>query len=484
MSAPARVATGPSKSQNFGGLSIASNDYDTVSLATVYPEKITIIPSPSHGQFGNASLGVIRIEPAILDLIQFWQSKFLYLCKSEPTSSLPYRALELSLQALSDDLQAHGVIAALASYQALLTDSSEMKALQVQSYSRAVRTIRQRLGEIQVPVRLIGATNMLIGAEFAAKNFAAASYHTKFLVQMLKPKPGDTSPAFLRLRHTSMVLELERATATFSHPLMDISEWVLHDQLHGPWPLMVDFDVPDDTVDIDAIGDSRLLDLLLQLRYYDTVLQSPWMGENISQGNAYQLSWKFLTLGAQLLDYAIEADATAHGQLERSQQAAAALAALFLFRLRTRSEYARHLNLKTQQTMMERCWAQGPGLVTRIRALMEQSDSAAQALIPKGLGPELRLRLWILYVGSIIEDTAEYYQERPSYCTRALGEYIAVFGLDEDLVQQYCEAILLPKRSTGEISGPQWLTPELRTWGFPNWNGEVASFRNNLVRVQ
>lgn len=115
--------------------------------------------------------------------------------------------------------------------------------------------------------------------------------------------------------------------------------------------------------------------------------------------------------------------------------------------------------------MMGQCWAQGPRIVTQIGSLMEQSSRAVQALIPQGLGPELRLRFWILYVGSIIEDTEEYYQERPSYCTRTRGEYMTVFGL---LVQQHCEAILLPKRSTGEISGPQWLTPELRTWGFPN----------------
>lgn len=70
------------------------------------------------------------------------------------------------------------------------------------------------------------------------------------------------------------------------------------------------------------------------------------MGGNISQGNAYQLSWKFLVLGAQLLNYTVEADATAHVQLERSQQAAAALAALFLFRLRPRTEYAGQPNLR------------------------------------------------------------------------------------------------------------------------------------------
>lgn len=436
---------------------------------------------PPGGQFGNATIGVIPIEPVVLDLLQFWQTKSLQLYMPGSRFSLPRRAFDLSLQALADDIQAYGMIASFASYHSMLTGSLESKMIQAQSYGRAVTALRNYLGTSMVPFRLLGGTNMLIAAEFAAKNFAAAYYHTKFLVPILEVKVGVITPGLLRLRHTSMVLELERATATFSRPLMDISRWTLHDQQFGPWPQLPSLTEECETVDIDAIGDMPLIRLFTRVRHLDVLLHCSWASETINQGDAFQISWTCLDLGAQLLNYAIAAHAKAHGRLFWDQCAAAALAALFLLRIRTRMEYAGWMDRQTPQTILECSWAQGPRLLEHITTLMERSSDAALSLIPGGLGADLRLRLWILYVGSIIEGTADYEQSRPTYCSCTLSQYIVALGLDEDLLQQRFEAILLLRRMDTGLLGPRWLTPELRTWGFPNWNGEVASFRQSMV---
>jgi hypothetical protein len=450
-----------------------SNPGDTSSMS------ISVLPP--GGQFGNAYFGCLRAEPAILDLFQFWQTKSLQTRDCDAESSLPKRARELGLMAFSHDIQSHAMVATLAAYHSRITSSAQSRALQVQSYGQTLARLREVMVNIKVPVQLLSTANMLVGAELSSGNYAAVSHHMKFLIDLLAPERGGVLPQVIRLRHSVMVLEFARAAITQTRPLMDISAWTLHDRLRGPWSESLECDPPGEALDEQALGDDYLIELFRQMRYYDAILRDTELCENVNQSQAYQMSWRILDLGTQLLNYAIDVRLTARARLDRCQRAAAALAALFLFRLRTRTEPAGHLNTKTQQTPYEKCWAAGPMLLSHITELLDHTDAVAWDLVHLGAGPALRLRLWILHVGSIIEVTADFDGRRPSYCSRGLDELVVALNISQDMLQRYLESIFVLHSVDGEVSGPRWLTPELRTFGYPNWNGEIAGLQQAVV---
>ncbi|ETN41074.1 uncharacterized protein HMPREF1541_03009 [Cyphellophora europaea CBS 101466] len=496
---------------------------------------------------------------------------------------------------------------------------------------RTISSARKELATKGVVENLISKLQIVMAAEMVAENWLACTQHSQFIAKVLQPADGEPPQLREATRHAFLHMDVERAIATGTRPLLDLSTWYYERHALDTWSseLLLDPSVNSfslDDLDRLAIGDPTLNSLFAEIRYLDHLLRHPTTATELSQATAFQLSTAIDILNGKLLSFSIPiietvsveahelrpshfdsfydvpsgsamldmpaltntvpnklqiseqtspktaststpssvglitttiqsattpyldpgplsptpstspdaiTSTTTHttlSHLHATQSAAAALAALYYLRLRTRQEYAGPLHPVPEPQLMEWFCAQAPRLHMRMQTLLESSEEALRALLilhhststTKGAGanttttpptaktlhPVLRLRLWILHIGSVMEETADFgavgLQRPPDYHRRAMRELLALTGLDRDQDQdqdqqeirggeggvQVVEEILArflcfgggekqkhkPKHKQPplDVYGPRWLSPVLRTWGLTNWNGEVV----------
>lgn len=416
------------------------------------------------GFFGNTEIGVLKGSSTLLELINLWQVKFLSRDAKGTAGALSRRATKLSSVALFDDCKGHAWLSSMASYYNLLTGSNAMTQIQMESHAQAVSSLREKFENRSMALPLLASLNTLISAEFAAGDYSTAAHHTKFLADELDPRTTvHRGPLVCRIRHTVIILELERSMASFSKPLFDLGAWIVQDQAQDLMTSVTGISsicfpsVTSSDLDQEAVSDVRLLDIFTRMRQLDQLLNQLEITDAVSRATAFQTSWTSLQLGNDILLHCLDlCDTAAHysmpasksfddkhlRHLRRSQHAAAALAMLFYFRLRTRSEDA-GVGSNDSQALMERFWSIGPSIAKRMMVLMRNSqdsadllllhnkqchfqysgDSQCEGTIPptKHVDPIIRLRLWVLYVGKCIEATAGCGQRvRSSYFDDAL----------------------------------------------------------------
>lgn len=416
----------------------------------------------------------------------------------------------------------------MASYHNMLTESNAMRQVQVESHAQAIVKLREKFVKYDLAMPLLATLNTLINAEFAAGDYSTAEHHTKFLAEELDPA-SCRSPGFTRLRHTVIIMELERSCATFTRPVFDINAWVAHDQAQEileSRSQTLAFRFPSTVptcLDTEALSDPRLVDVFTRIHHFDQIFKAVELTDTVTRGFAYQLSWAALQLEHDLLHHCLDLfdiattprsplnDIGLHKALEyldRCQHAAAALAALVYFRIRLRCEQSGSGG-SSDSALMERFWSIGPMLAKRMAALLEKSEVFARQLCERhkqnagnikaadssancrsrSIPPSIRLRLWVLYVGTWIEATSWYRNaKRSSYFSETLGKLCdSLFGDEssasresaiEDILKgfivlEHQKEVKAPHAVTLK-QGPEWLSPALRTWGFANWDGDLA----------
>ena len=475
---------------------------------------------PVSSSYGNAMVGLYQANSTLFEFINLWQVKFLSRDASGTTGALSQRAKALSAFALFDDCKGYAWISSMASYHNALTGTDSMRQVQAESHAMAVSNLKGRFDKYSMSLQLLATLNTLINAEFAAGDYDTAAHHTKFLADELDPSSCGISPLIIRSRHTVMIIELERAMATFSKPVFDISSWILHDQANemfgsrGSGPTIILPASPPSDLDQEAISDARLNDSFTRLHHFDSIFRTLALGDVVTRGFAFQLSWSSLQLGNDILLHCLDLidvashstpykgeafDSKASAHLSRCQQAATALACLYYFRLRVRCEQAGKLQAET--ALLEKFWSQGPRIARQMEKLLRISQSSADLLVQQQIKqrlvssqtlevhPAIRLRLWILYVGTWIEATAWYGRTKFSpYFSEALSDlqnsalgYLSMHARQCRLEQILSGFIVLEhvpgKNNSTHLAlkqGPEWLSPALRTWGFANWDGDIV----------
>jgi hypothetical protein len=498
-----------------------------------YPTDVSIPRSFVGGSFGGVEVGVFKSSATLFELINLWQAKFLSRDARGTTGALSTRAMKLSSLALFDDCKGHAWLSSMASYYNSLTGTNTMTQIQMESHAQAVSNLREKFENNSMALPLLASLNSLISAEFAAGDYTTAAHHTKFLADELNPSTTvHRGPLVYRIRHTVLLLELERSMASFSRPLFDLNAWIVHDQAldfmaSGTKTSMVHCptSIPS-YLDNEALSDVRLVDIFTRMRHFDQLLDKLTPADTVSRAAAFQISWTALQLGNDILLHCLDlCDAASQfslpasklldekhiRHLRRSQYAAAALAIMFYFRLRTRSEDA-GAGHDNSQALLERFWSIGPGIAKRMETLMRNSQHSASLLLlhvdqicvrangnspsedtvfaAKDVDPIIRLRLCVLYVGKCIEATASCGRRvRSSYfddalsnlCNATFDEWPDPSGRHQALCRIVAGFIPVEHMSAldGQSNfflgqGPEWFSPALRTWGFANWDGELA----------
>ncbi|KPI44557.1 uncharacterized protein AB675_8372 [Cyphellophora attinorum] len=507
---------------------------DTFSFQEApHPTDVSIPHSSINGSFGGAEVGVFKSSSTLFELINLWQVKFLSRDARGTTGVLSTRAMKLSSLALFDDCKGYAWLSSMAGYYNALTGNNTMTQIQMESHAQAVSNLREKFEHNSMSLPLLASLNSLISAEFAAGDYSTAAHHTKFLADELDPRTTvHGGPLVHRIRHTVIILELERSMASFSRPLFDLNAWIAHDQsqdLKASRTQASSIFFPPyapSGFDHEALSDVRLVDVFTRMRHFDQILDQLALADTVGRSAAFQISWTALQLGNDILLHSLDLCATASQysipaskffneeqlrHLRRSQYAAASLALMFYFRFRTRSEHG-GVESTNSLALLERFWSIGPSIAKRMETLMRHSQGSADLLvlhsqtyhapsdcncpdddiaqIPKDVDPIIRLRLWVLYIGKCIEATARRGQRvRTSYFDDALSNLCdGTFdvwlnatdrrqALDRIVAGFFSVEHMAPLDGRSNIflkQGPEWLSPALRTWGFANWDGELA----------
>lgn len=511
--------------------------------------------TPPDGQYGNVHIGVCKADPALVSLLDFWRRTTLYDLSPKTPQARPdlgKRAWALSLISLHDECLGYAFLAVASCYYAKVSSSYDMNVFHLKARVRSVSSARKQLQAFGLAERMISNLGIILAAELVAEDFNACNKHAKFLSSILQPSSGSPPPVSESTRHSFLHMDIERATALGTQSFIDISTWKYEKAALDAWSGTILADTawqPPLQPDLDraALADPNLWALITELRYYDDLLRHPSTATTISRATAFQLSTAIDILAGKLLNYfttqvsrlavtqheydkgTANPSPSSGSYLATAQQAAAALAALYHLRLRTRQEYAGPTHDADEPLLIERFCAQAPRLHRRLERLMRVSEPAFASIAtttlpvpspPSPLGqedarnavarvpPATRLRLWTLHVGSIMEATADFKGFAPSpptYCREAMARVIRDAGLlgREDVVREILGGFLSLQReehggmridgdeaegqgqevSSGDLAvsvlprdvyGPRWMSPVLRTWGLTNWDGDMG----------
>lgn len=501
-----------------------------------FPSTITVPRMPANSIYGAANICVLECDSTFFELLNLWQTGFLSRTATGVAGALSKRAQAITALALYDECKGNAWLSLMSSYHSALTGNNALDHVQRQAHARAVTSLREKMEHYsRISTFFLANLNTLSHAEFAAGDYETATHHLKFLVDELNPDVNPRADKLIfRLRHSVMIADLERATATFSPPLMDVNTWSVHDQVleqleSGAQTSTVHFSFSSPSkLDHDALKDVRLIDIFTRVHHFDQIFETFSTSDIVTRSIGYQTSWACLQLCNDILLHSIDlCDVALHYSLptgkvseerhlayiNRCQHAAAALALLWYFRLQIRNEHA-SMRQTPHHALLESFMSKGPVIVKRMQLLMQKSKASADLLLHRQIGspcsppnshsprstrsiaveqvhPALRLRLWLMYVGGWIEAVTWYRpgQERPRFFTEELPELqdAVLSSCDPDLRQHMLDEIfagfvvLEPcsdnVRTPADFrlkQGPQWLSPVLRTWGFANWDGDFA----------
>ncbi|ETN40825.1 uncharacterized protein HMPREF1541_05105 [Cyphellophora europaea CBS 101466] len=463
---------------SYGTTHYPQKNYTVVPGAHAASRLIQIVQTPLGSGYDPFGAFSIRIDSHVSELLKFWR---YYLNRpsvqrDRAIQHLFNSAWQLAMRCLWTPCDGYSFLAAAADFYTASTQSNQMMVLAAQWRLQAIALLRAQIASRGLSPRDSGCIMRLLAGDLAVGNFAAALSHAKILSSIFNPQNPAYEAIPSAAKHAFLWQETHRATATLSRPLIELS----HRTTDINFALLDSrLRIPEVEIDLEALDDVRLVSLYTQLRsYLDVLAQLSDRNIQLSRHASIELSSNLLVLGGKLLDHGILCTDNARHtddaleMLRLSQFAAASLAALYWLRLMTRMETdGDDVN---GPGIMVATWPQGPRIAERMRSLLETSESVVTLLLPPSSGvsvserlrPELRLRVFLLEVGSFLEETAMrragdrcfYYQEQQQ-------QLLLRTGLSEKPAAY--EAILkgfIPT-NTPRVYAPAWFTPSIRTWG-------------------
>jgi hypothetical protein len=442
--------------------------------------------SPSQGQYGNAYLGRIRMSADVSELVHFWRTCMIEnACKgirmSPSSSDLGGVVWEHALQILLSDFGGHALLTCIARTHSTVTSSTAMRLSEIRARSTALQILRQEIDERGPSPDALNCVLLMFNTEILAKDHQAALSHSMFLAAHVFEVAHLDYPTINSdiLRHVYLTSEIQRATQTFTRPVIDLGlydVWLAELEDEEIYPPFVPSPESLDHTDAEALEDVYLAELFTEARHYHNLLCTP-LAQHIP---SMKLSLRLLLLCGRLLLYAQSvinaltlSRCTAIQAFSCRQRAAAAIAALWWLRSLTRFETG-HRSDNTPTTL-ELCVTDGLHLAQIMRILMEDSEPAVALRLFKGnfdadrkaykFPASLRLRMWIHYIGSTIErgipSTKEdefsqmYHHQRLDYYRKRSG--LAHDGAVEADVYGLMMGKFLPLQ-TQMTMGPTWLS--------------------------
>ncbi|KAK5946931.1 hypothetical protein PMZ80_001076 [Knufia obscura] len=441
---------------------------------------------PAGGQYGNTFLGVFRMDSTLNELIVFWQtlvsqpSPESQIHDDNTVSGLSSNAWDLGLRLLSHAGYGSAFMSSLAAYHESVTKSRPMALFAMRCHTTAIHSLREELTE-SVSWRAMGLALSVMSAEMAARDYMAVGLHSKFMIKCMQPDDENDNWAPANYRHVYLWIEIQRSTLSLTRPLIDLSNWQT--------PLESDFtfgDImwePNDTYNFDvvALRSPCLIKLFSELRYYGHVLDVLNKDSSrMSQESITILSSRLLLLNGRTLDYCVDGLMALErktlpliGRFRQCQQTAAALAALWWLRVRTHNEQAGAQG--TVFSPIEQVYSAGPRILREMKKVLQHlNEDVTQAVLgatdphePRSVAPDVRLRMWILNVGRMIEQSTSDSKEvaSPSYFDEQLTTYLQVFNLvnKPDILDRILQGFLTIREQ--DTNALPWLCTSLRVLG-------------------
>jgi hypothetical protein len=445
---------------------------DDLDLTTLNPQ---LFQTPADSQYGNGSLGIFRLDQTLQELIEFFK------CCTSPGSTGPVqRSYSMDIWPFSllwhPTLGTAWLFSVCCCYQTY-TRSNRMDMAAMKYRTEAIRLLREELAKAVSNNAAQIATSIML-AELASGDYLAVTLHSQFMARYMQAEEGLAEPPPQQLRHLYLWIETQRAVRTLTRPLISIDEWTRTITTDLDLTESLDRADDNDALDSFALGDKKLVELFHTLQQYDTLLASLSAEEKPrSLMSKVHLSSKLLLLESRLVEYCVcsmksvdEGIFTQVERLQQCQQAAAALAALWWLRLRSCTEPAGPW--RDGLYICEIVNAAGPQILQRIQKLLLQSEdyasrvlfSSAKASDTATILPEIRLRIWIFYVGAMIESTARFPKNvgKSAYHQNQLRRYLKVLGLDSEskAFDTTVRGFLYVDKA--RPYGPEWLSPVLR----------------------
>ena len=442
---------------------------------------------PKGGGYDPFGAFAFRVDATINDLLVFWRSHITSTINDGGdtfAAALVDNAWGLINIAFQEPCQGYAFLAVAAAIYATETESTSMTALAAHFRNVSMTSLRQSLETDGVTGIVPCGMQALLLAEIAAHNYEAARVHAQFLGSLVQPRIGPPLPMPEGGRHSFLWTEIQGAILSFTRPLLDSSRIQCHyspeiwlpgyKDLHNCLPKSSD-------LDCEALHNPVLRSMFLELKTYAFIIQTLyWDKVQLSPQSLIRLSTALLSLSGRLLTFSCDMidEIPQHydNHTKQSQcflHAAAALAALYWLRLMIREE--RSMTRKQGQLFRRNAFAAGPMIAKRIAQFLQASVSDEQITIPQPEShyevtegkapPDLRLRIWILYVGAFIETTTSAQGSCNSFHNRDLNELLDTTGLSNS-PRAYRNLIkmFLPLENIDTFV-PAWLSPDCRTFG-------------------
>jgi hypothetical protein len=473
-------------------------------------------------------------------------------------SNLPHRAYLLSILSLHAPFVSHAFLAVVSAYYiSLLPSHSEIRVFHQRARLDAVRTARLQLETQELSEHTVSNLSVVLAGELVIGDWDACVQHMKFLAGVVQGKPEGGKKLKLKdaTRHSVLHMDIERATAMGTRSYIDLDGYDCGFAALEAWEqdnvLSGSLSAPSwsKPLDADALACSPdLTGLLSQVRHLISLMSHPEARPGLPRLVTFQLSTSLdIVAGKLLACYCDNAERlhkldqlqqlsssppTKHHQdrvLTSTHAAAACLAAVYYLRTVTRQEWigsdAEHGEGAPRAEaeghfIMERFCAQARRIYPRLVNALEQSELALQEGVlgdwdrvaasgttaqveASNLPPEVRLRLWVLHVGGVIERTADFGPRaghgadgnfgrvavRPAWCRQRLRELVTRLRLGGEELKEVLAGFLpllyvkdglegvdrledmLDCKLSADVYGPRWMSPVLRTWGLTDIEG-------------
>lgn len=376
-------------------------------------------------------------------LIYFWDwfisnpfdhdSELQLLCKD---------AWALMFSSVADESRLYAFLSTAAQFHSITTGDHSMGALASKFRYKSMQKLRQQLALTGFDGNNAASMLALVTASLSHGDFGAAATHLRHLKKLVQPSQDEFHFSLPGAEHIILWQDIQRASQTLTRPILDIKRWQ-RESGHGLWLptsiLLRNFLEDRSYVDTQAITNPRTLQLLNSAKKYGLLLGI--MTETsavVSNDNSLQLSTSLLLLNGHLLEHyldllpfeisASESAATLSGFAEL-QAAATTLATIFWLRVIVRDEAimpvresesissvfnATHTILAALQRLLYASEDTAMHILTLHQIQHASRHSALSPQPSATIPPPLRLRLWLLYIGSFIEQRQQQSQYNSS----------------------------------------------------------------------
>lgn len=316
-----------------------------------------------------------------------------------------------TVDGLQDECIGYAYLARSAAIITTVTVSQETENLSYYFKSRAIAALRKRMKDLntaQTKLALCWAIYSLFSAEIAAHNFPAAEIHGKFLRQLIQPEERGRMPVMTdsRFRQAAMYQDIQRASVSLTRPSFDLDRWFA-EFLPGTWLEEIGLDITLPPVVLDlAIEDIYLREVFDQTKKWlmvlGIVLSNPSLLNPFVISNG---STRLLILEGQLINIYLDTmeeleSVPASGNLHLYHLACCCLAALtWLRRMGNHENFGIGSRLSLTGTNV---YNAGPVVVTAMSKLLMKTEAEAEETSDPFA---MRIRLWSLYVGAIVEQS-------------------------------------------------------------------------------